>query len=42
MCEEARVHLSMGMRRKWSAPAIARTTPFILTLYPIATLMAAH
>ena len=38
--EQARAHLGMETQRQWSAPAIARTTPAILGLYSIVTLVA--
>jgi hypothetical protein len=38
--EEARAHLGMQTQRQWSVPAIARTTPAILALYSLVTLMA--
>ena len=38
--EETRAHLGMQTQRQWSAPAIARTTPAILALYSLVTLMA--
>jgi len=40
--EEARAHLGMETQRQWSSRAIARTTPVILALYSIVTLMAAR
>jgi hypothetical protein len=40
--EETRAHLGMETQRQWSARAIARTTPAILALYSIVTLMAAQ
>lgn len=40
--EEARAHLGMETQRQWSSRAIARTTPVILALYSIVTLMAAQ
>jgi hypothetical protein len=39
-CEEARAHLGMETQRQWSAPAIARSTPALLSLYAIVTLTA--
>jgi len=38
--EEARAHLGMETQRQWSERAIARTTPLILGLYSLVTLMA--
>jgi hypothetical protein len=38
--EEARAHLGMETQRQWSDRAIARTTPLVLGLYSIVTLMA--
>jgi DDE superfamily endonuclease len=38
--EEARAHLGMETQRQWSARAIARTTPALLSLYSIITLAA--
>ena len=38
--EEARRHLGMETQRQWSAPAIARTTPVLLALYSLITLLA--
>ena len=38
--EEARAHLGMETQRQWSAPAIARSTPALLSLYAIVTLTA--
>lgn len=38
--EETRAHLGMQTQRQWSVPAIARTTPAILALYSLVTLMA--
>jgi hypothetical protein len=40
--EEARAHLGVETQRQWSAKAMARTTPALLALYSIVTLMAAH
>jgi hypothetical protein len=37
--EETRAHLGMQTQRQWNAHAIARTTPIILGLYSIVTLM---
>jgi DDE superfamily endonuclease len=38
--EEARAHLGMETQRQWSAPAVARTTPCVLGLYSLITLLA--
>jgi DDE superfamily endonuclease len=38
--EETRAHLGMQTQRQWSTPAIARTTPAILALYSLVTLLA--
>jgi hypothetical protein len=38
--EEARAHLGMETQRQWSDKAIARTTPCLLGLYSIVTLLA--
>ncbi|WP_194725691.1 hypothetical protein [Noviherbaspirillum malthae] len=38
--EETRAHLGMETQRQWSAPAISRTTPAILALYSVVTLLA--
>jgi hypothetical protein len=40
--EEARAHLGVETQRQWSNQATARTTPALLALYSIVTLMAAH
>jgi hypothetical protein len=40
--EEARAHLGVETQRQWSHPAIARTTPALLALYSLVTLIAAH
>jgi hypothetical protein len=39
-CEEARAHLGMETQRQWSDLAIARTTPVLLGLFSMVTLMA--
>jgi hypothetical protein len=39
--EEARAHLGVETQRQWSEKAIARTTPALLALYSIITLVAA-
>lgn len=38
--EEARVHLGMETQRQWGDVAIARTTPVLLGLFSLVTLMA--
>jgi hypothetical protein len=38
--EEARAHLGVETQRQWSDKAIARTTPILLGLYSLVTLMA--
>lgn len=38
--EEARAHLGMETQRQWSDRAIARTTPVLLGLYSVVTLLA--
>jgi hypothetical protein len=38
--EEARRHLGFETQRQWSQKAIARTTPLILALFSIVTLLA--
>src|SRR5262249_51690883 len=38
--EEARAHLGMETQRQWSDRAIARTTPVLLGLYSLVTLLA--
>lgn len=40
--EEARAHLGMETQRQWSEKAIARTTPAVLALFSIVTLLAHH
>lgn len=40
--EEARAHLGVETQRQWSHQAIARTTPALLALYSMVTLIAAH
>lgn len=40
--EEARAHLGMETQRQWSDKAIARTTPAVLALFSIVTLLAHH
>lgn len=39
-CEEVRAHLGMETQRQWSALAIARTTPVLLGLFSIVTMLA--
>src|SRR5258708_18971170 len=36
----ARAHLGVETQRQWSAPAIARTTPALLGLFSLVTLLA--
>ena len=38
--QEARRHLGVETQRRWSDPAIARTTPALLGLYSLVTLWA--
>ena len=38
--EDARAHLGMETQRQWSAKAVARTTPCVLGLYALITLLA--
>ncbi len=40
--QEARVHLGIETQRQWSDRAIARTTPCLLALFSIVTLLAAQ
>jgi hypothetical protein len=40
--EEAGAHLGMETQRQWSEKAIARTTPLVLALFSIVTLLADH
>jgi len=40
--EEARAHLGLETQRQWSDKAIARTTPAVLALFSIVTLLAHH
>jgi hypothetical protein len=40
--EEARAHMGMETQRQWSEKAIARTTPAVLALFSIVTLLAHH
>jgi DDE superfamily endonuclease len=39
-CEEARAHLGLETQRQWSDLAIARTTPVLLALFSLVTLLA--
>ena len=41
-CEEARAHLGIETPRQWSDQATARTTPALLALSAVVSLMAAH
>jgi hypothetical protein len=38
--EEARAHLRVETQRQWSDQAIARTTPVLLAMFSIATVLA--
>jgi len=38
--EEARAHLGVETQRQWNAPAIQRTTPALLGLFSVVTLLA--
>jgi hypothetical protein len=40
--EDARAHLGIETQRQWSDKATAQTTPVLLALYSIVTLIAAH
>ena len=40
--QEARAHLGLETQRQWNALAIARTTPALLGLFSIITLLAGH
>ena len=40
--EEARRHLGLGTQRQWSDLEIARTTPLLLGLFSVVTLLAHH
>ena len=40
--EEARAHLGLETQRQWSDLAIARTTPVLLGLFSLVTLLACH
>ncbi len=37
---EARAHLGLATQRQWSDPAIARTTPVLLGLFSLVTVLA--
>jgi hypothetical protein len=39
-CEEVRAHLGVETQRQWADRAIARTTPVLLALFSIVTLLA--
>jgi hypothetical protein len=39
-CEEARAHLGFETQRQWSDRAIARTTPVLLALFSLVTMLA--
>ena len=40
--QEARAHLGMETQRQWSDLAISRTTPTVLGLFSLVTLLAEH
>jgi hypothetical protein len=40
--EESRAHLGIQTQRQWSDKAILRSTPLLLALFSIVTLMASH
>jgi hypothetical protein len=40
--EESRAHLGIETQRQWSDQAIARTTPLLLGLFSLVTLLAQH
>ena len=40
--QEVRAHLGVETQRQWSDPAIARTTPCLLALFSLVTLLAAR
>ena len=40
--QEARAHLGLETQRQWSDRAIARTTPVLLALFSIVTVLALH
>lgn len=39
-CEEARTHLGLETQRQWADKAIARTTPVLLGLFSLVTVLA--
>jgi len=39
-CEEGRAHLGLETQRQWSEQAIARTTPVLLGLFSLVTVLA--
>jgi hypothetical protein len=39
-CHEVRAHLGVGTQRHWSDRAIARTTPVLMGLFSLVTLLA--
>jgi hypothetical protein len=39
-CEESRAHLGLETQRQWSDRAIARTTPVLLALFSLVTVLA--
>jgi hypothetical protein len=39
-CEEGRAHLGLETQRQWSDQAIARTTPILLALFSLVTVLA--
>jgi hypothetical protein len=39
-CEEGRAHLGLETQRQWSNQAIARTTPVLLALFSLVSLLA--
>jgi hypothetical protein len=39
-CEECRAHLGLDTQRQWSSQAIARTTPVLLGLFSLVTVLA--
>jgi hypothetical protein len=39
-CEEGRAHLGLETQRQWSDHAIARTTPVLLALFSLVTVLA--
>jgi hypothetical protein len=40
--EESRAHLGLETQRQWSDQAIARTTPILLALFSLVTVLALH